>query len=201
MKTGARRMLWRAGIAVAVLLLLGGWYVGVWQHYSGEASQASATLASEQAQLVVEQAQLVTLTRDQRHARSLELSSAVLSRALPAQFSLSNFIAMIDSAASKSGLAIAQIAPANPGSTTTQLTSATQVVAPAGLHGVAFSLQTTGGYHQLLALFDAIDRLPELVEIDSIQLSVQATPPVGYSTATNGTALSLSLSGRVFYRA
>lgn len=193
-KKGRTTLVSRAIIAVVAVVLVAGWYVGVYQHLSANVSAESTAVTAQRAQLASERLQLIELNRDKDDKGQLAKETSALSAALPKQFSLANFLADLTAAAAKEGVVLTGVTPTTPGTGAATASSVT-ATAPSGLQAVSFGLTATGDYHNIVSFLTALDGFPELMQIDTLGLQAETA-----SGGSSSSKISATLTGRVFCR-
>jgi Tfp pilus assembly protein PilO len=190
-----------AGV-VGVLIVLG-WYVGLWSPTQRKVSQLATNLSSTNSSISQATAQLDTLQGEKRGIRVVESEVTKLTTALPSSPGLVSFLKTLDVAASRVGLSLINLTPTQPsvvgGASNLPVSTSAPGSSPQSKVGpsVGFSLQTEGGYFQIEKLLSAMDRLPRLVVITSVSLAAVGPTVAGYPQS-DGEILTATVKGLAY---
>jgi Tfp pilus assembly protein PilO len=135
---------------------------------------------------------LAQLVNDRKHDAIISADLTKLQEALPTSFSLAGFLQQLNSTAARDGVVLSQITPASSSSPQSAPTQASTGLPPQ-IGAIQFSFQGTGQYSQLLNFLHDVERMNEIVTIDSLQLSSSG------GSSSGGPNLTLSANGRVYY--
>ncbi|MGZ4677231.1 MAG: type 4a pilus biogenesis protein PilO [Acidimicrobiia bacterium] len=174
--------------AVAVVLL---WYFVLYSPLGDDLSSAQAQVTSEQTKTQDLQATLARLNSQKKNAVQQQALLRKLDAAVPKQPDLAEFILSANRIADDAGIEFLTIAPTPP-------------AAGNGASVIGLTMTVSGSFFQLEDYLRQLEKLDRLVIIDGFNVSAStATSGSGdtSSASSEGTTLSVTLSGRMFTRA
>lgn len=191
-----RRIRWAAAVLV-LALVVGVWYLVLWSPATSQSSLEAQTLSATQTNIQQLQQNLDVLLTQKKSLPSLSNQAAALANALPGSASLPQFYSELNQAANKAGVPLLNVSPTPPSQAGQATTTGTPSAQTASAPSVSFSVQTKGGYFQLLTFLEEMNSFKRLVSLTSISLSTAGQNVPGYPSS-DGVVLDATIKGQAF---
>ncbi|HTY72460.1 MAG TPA: type 4a pilus biogenesis protein PilO [Actinomycetes bacterium] len=219
---------WSLGAAaVAVLVLVAGWFLLV-SPARGQVSDLHSQTAAQQQTNTALQTQINQLKVQNKDLPKMEAKLAEIRQHLPANPELPTYIRSLTDIAHRSGVVLLAVTPAQPApvvvstpavvaptvsaspSASSSTSASPAAVTPAtpttttasGLKMIPVTVQVTGGYFNLVAFLNKVEGLQRSMLVYAVNVSPGVTNPNGGSTTSSvdpTTKVTATLSTRIFY--
>ncbi len=175
--------------AVGLVVVILAWYFIIYSPIGDDLSAAETSNASEQAKTQDLQNTLARLAAQSKNSTRQEALLRKFDQAIPQKSNLAEFIIQLSKLETSSGITFQSIAPSPP-------------AASGSSSVIALSINIKGSFFQVKNYLSQLERLERLVIVDGVSIAAggDSSSSTG-SSASDTTALTVSLTGRMFTRA
>jgi Tfp pilus assembly protein PilO len=184
-------------LLIAVLVVVGGWYEGLYRPEASHIKNLKATEQTAQVALLSLETRYLDLVKSKKELPQERAALARLEQAVPNDPELDSLVKTLFSAAAKAGVQLDEIGSPAPPSFGVPAVAGT--VAPTGPAELAMTVDVVGTASEVEKLYRVLDAEPRLFVINNFSLTSSAAAAATAGVGATAKAGAVSLSLDVFY--